>query len=201
MKLYFSPTSPYVRKVRIQAIETGLDKRIELVDTVVAPTKANDAMASVNPLVKVPALIADDGTLLYDSRVICEYLDGQHQGVKTHPAGAERWRALRQQATADGILDAAVLVRYETWLRPKELNWTDWIDGQMRKVRGGLAALDREAEQWKDAVTIGAIAAACALGYLDFRYADEGWRGRHANLARWYDGFSKRPSVQQTQPR
>jgi glutathione S-transferase len=203
MKLRYSPTSPYVRKVMVVALETGLAERIERIPTMVAPTKPNEEVARENPLVKVPALTTDDGMVLYDSPVICEYLDTQHGGAKLFPAsGKARWMALRQQALGDGILDAAILGRYEI-LRPKEHQWPDWIDAQLRKVRGALAALEMEAEAGEIAgpVTIGQITIGCALGYLDFRYASEAWRTKQRRLAAWFDEFSKRKSIELTKPK
>jgi glutathione S-transferase len=203
MKLRYSPTSPYVRKVMVVALETGLAERIERIPTMVAPTKPNDEVARENPLVKVPALTTDDGMILYDSPVICEYLDTLHGGAKLFPAsGKPRWLALRQQALGDGILDAAILGRYEI-LRPKEFQWPDWIDAQLRKVRGALAALEIEAEAGElgGALTIGQITIGCALGYLDFRYASEEWRTKHRRLAAWFDEFSKRKSIELTKPK
>src|SRR5712691_5297041 len=145
MKLRYSPASPYVRKVMIVALEGSLAERIEKVPTTVLPVKANDALKAENPLVKVPALTTDAGETLYDSPVICESLDSLHKAAKMFPsAGPARWTALRRQALGDGILDAAILTRYETTVRPKELQWSEWIDGQMRKVRGALDALERE---------------------------------------------------------
>jgi glutathione S-transferase len=203
MKLRYSPTSPYVRKVMVVALETGLAERIERLTTAVVPTKPNEEVARENPLVKVPALTTDDGLVLYDSPVICEYLDTLHEGAKLFPpAGKPRWIALRQQALGDGILDAAILGRYEI-LRPKEYQWQDWLDAQLRKVRGALAALEIEvtAGELGGPLTIGQIAVGCALGYLDFRYTSEEWRARHRNLAAWSDEFSKRRSMQLTMPR
>jgi glutathione S-transferase len=203
MKLRYSPTSPYVRKVVVTAIETGAIEHIERIPTVVAPTKRNDEVARENPLVKVPALTTDDGLVLYDSPVICEYLDTLHAGAKLFPAsGKARWIALRQQALGDGILDAAILGRYEI-LRPAEYQWADWIDAQLRKVRGALAALEMEVEAGElgGAITIGHVTVGCALGYLDFRYASEDWRGRHRRLAQWFDEFAKRKAMQLTVPK
>ncbi len=203
MKLRYSPTSPYVRKVMVVALETGLAERIERIPTMVAPTKPNDEVARENPLVKVPALTTDDGLVLYDSPVICEYLDTLHAGPKLFPAaGQARWLALRQQALGDGILDAAILGRYEI-LRPKEYQWPDWIDAQLRKVRGALGALEIEVEAGElgGPIGIGQITIACALGYLDFRYASEEWRGKHRRLAAWFDEFSKRKSIELTRPK
>jgi glutathione S-transferase len=203
MKLRYSPTSPFVRKVMVTALETGLAGRIEKIPTAVAPTKLNDEVARENPLVKVPALTTDDGLVLYDSPVICEFIDSLHDGAKVFPAtGTQRWVALRQQALGDGILEAAILARYES-IRPKEFLWPDWIDAQLRKVRGAIAALEREVGQGllRGPFTIGQITVSCALGYLDFRYAHEKWRERAPALGRWYDDVAERPSLKQTMPK
>ncbi len=203
MKLRYSPTSPYVRKVMVVALETGLAERLERIPTTVVPTKLNDEVARENPLVKVPALTTDDGLVLYDSPVICEYLDTLHDGPKLFPAsGKARWLALRQQALGDGILDAAILGRYEI-LRPKEYQWQDWLDAQMRKVRGALAALEMEAEAGDlgGPLSIGHITIACALGYLDFRYQSEAWRTKHRRLAVWAEEVAQRKSIQLTVPK
>jgi len=202
MKLRFAPTSPFVRKVMVTALETGLAGRIEKIPSSVMPTKPNDEIARENPLVKVPALTTDDGMVLYDSPVICEYLDSLHSGPKLFPApGPQRWVALRQQALADGVLEAGILARYES-LRPKELQWPDWTEGQMRKVRGAVAALEVEVGQGllRGPLTIGQIAIGCALGYLDFRYASLEWRNTAPGLGRWYADFAERPSMRQTVP-
>jgi len=204
MKLRYSLTSPFVRKVMVVALETGLDSRIEKIPTSVAPIKPNPEVQKENPLVKLPSLVTDDGQPLFDSRVICEYLDSLHGGAKLFPpAGPARWAALRQQALGDGILDAAVNNRYETFLRPKDKLWPEWSEGQLRKVRAGLAALDGKVAGGAlgGALTIGQITVGCALGYLDFRYPDEGWRARHPALAKWYEDFSKRKSMAATVPK
>ncbi|ACY14383.1 glutathione S-transferase [Haliangium ochraceum] len=201
MKLYYSPTSPYVRKVLITAMELGLDERIEQLPTQVTPTSPSDALNRANPLGKVPALETDDGDTLYDSRVICEYLDSLHQGVKLLPdSGPTRWDALRQQALGDGILVAAVLVRYEILLRPEELRWSDWLDGQWGKIERGLDAFEAEADALAGTVTLGSITAACALGYIDLRYPERDWRKGRDKLRHWMDGFASRASYQATMP-
>jgi glutathione S-transferase len=208
MKLRYSPTSPFVRKVMVVAYETGLEPRIERVPTKVAPTQRNDDAARENPLVKIPSLTTDEGLVIYDSPVICEYLDTLHSGAKLFPAaGKARWIALRQQALGDGILDAAILGRYEA-LRPREFQWQDWTDAQLRKVRGALSALEMECEAGElsgvaeGAVpTIGQLTIGCTLGYLDFRYASEAWRERHRRLSAWYDDFAKRRAMQLTVPK
>jgi len=203
MKLRYSPNSPYVRKVMVVALETGLEPKIERLPTTVVPTKPNDDLKGENPLMKIPSLMTDDGIVLFDSPVICEYLDTLHGGAKIFPAaGKARWVALRQQALGDGILDAALLARYETAVRPKELQWSDWIAGQMAKIRNGLAALDGKVGEGalSGPLNIGQITVGCMLGYLDFRYASEGWRERHKALSGWYAEFFKRPSMVATAP-
>ncbi|HUA54054.1 MAG TPA: glutathione S-transferase [Candidatus Sulfotelmatobacter sp.] len=200
MKLRFSPASPFVRKVTVVALETGLDARVERVPASVAPTKPNPDIQKDNPLAKVPALVLDNGETLYDSPVICEYLDSLHGGAKMFPAaGAARWTALRRQALGDGILDAAVLTRYES-IRPDPYKWQEWMDGQMAKVQGALAAFEAEAGALGATLDIGTITLGCALGYLDFRFADLGWRKSFPKLAAWYEGFAARPSMKATVP-
>lgn len=200
MKLRYSPTSPYVRKVMVLALETGLEGKLDKLETTVAPTKFNADAAKDNPLVKVPALVTDTGEALFDSPVICEYLDSLHGGPKMFPAaGPARWTALRRQALGDGILDAAILVRYET-IRPEPYKWSGWIDAQMTKVRGALASFESEADKLGNGIDIGLITLGCALGYLDFRFADEGWAKKHPKLAGWYAGFAARPSMKATVP-
>jgi glutathione S-transferase len=208
MKLRHSLTSPFVRKVMVAAYELGLEDRIERIPTRVAPTQRNDDVVRENPLVKIPALTTDDGLVIYDSRVICEYLDTLAGGAKLFPAaGKPRWLALRQQALGDGILDAGILARYEA-LRPREFQWQEWIDAQLRKVRGALSALEMECESGELAAPaagapalIGHIAIGCALGWLDFRYPNEVWRERHRRLAAWYDTVAQRRSMQETMPK
>ena len=201
MKLRYSATSPYVRKVVVLALETGLDHRIERVPTSAAPTKASPEIAAENPLGKVPSLTTDDGQHLYDSPVICEYLDSLHEGGRAFPTpGPLRWTALRQQALADGILDASLLVRYEMG-RSADKQWDEWMAGQKRKVVQALDALEAEAARLGDAVTIGTISIGCALGYLDFRFAADDWRRGRPTLAAWYEKFAARPSMAATMPK
>ncbi len=199
MKLRSSATSPYVRKVLVTAIELGLADRIERIPTV--PADPASGLANDNPLGKVPALILEGGEALYDSPVICEYLDSLHDGAKIFPPpGPERWRALRQQALGDGILDAAILRMLETVRRPEELRWPGWIEHQAGKVSRALDRFEREAASLDGPLTIGQITAGCACGYLDFRFADDGWRATHPKLAAWYETFAQRPSMQETVP-
>ena len=199
MKLRFSPTSPYVRKVTVAAIELGLDGRIERIPTDTRDPKSD--LAQVNPLGKVPALVTDDGEVLYDSPVICEYLDSLNDGPRLFPAdGPARWQALRQQVLGDGILDAAILRMVETRRRPDALRWPGWTELQAGKIRRALDSLERQAGQLDGPLTIGQITVGCALGYLDFRFAEDAWRAGRPGLAAWYEGFAARPSMRDTVP-
>jgi glutathione S-transferase len=198
MKLRHNPASPYVRKVMVVAHELGVAGKIELLDTVVSPVTTNATLAGENPLMKIPALVTDDGDVLFDSPVICEYLDSLAGGGKMFPApGKARWAALRQQALCDGILDALILCRYEIAARPEDKRFAGWTDGQMNKAHQGLAALEREDLSGQ---TIGTISAGCTLGYLDFRFPNDGWRTRHPKLAEWYKAVEQLPSMQATKP-
>ena len=201
MKLCTNRASPFARKARIVARETGLAGRVEEIEMSVSPVAANEALARENPLVKIPALLTDSGETLYDSAVICEYLDSLHAGRKCFPAtGPQRFTALRRQALTDGILEGAVLCRYEVAVRPEALRWNDWIEGQKRKIRGGLDALEGEVATWGEDFDIGQIGAACVCGYLDFRFPDLAWRAGRPKLAAWFEQVSRRPSVRDTAP-
>ncbi len=174
MRLHTNTASPFGRKVKVLAHETGLMDRLELVNHALSPVSPDSAVSAANPLGKIPCLVTEAGEALYDSRVICEFLDAQHMGRRMFPAEpAERWRALRLQALGDGIMDAGVATRYETVLRPEPYRWPDWIQGQKLKITRALDRLESEASTLGDEPDIGLIALGCALGYLDFRYADE----------------------------
>ncbi len=199
MKLWYSPTSPFVRKVTVTALETGLHDRIERVAAELPEPRAE--FLSDNPLGKVPTLITDEGLPLFDSRVICEYLDSLHDGHKLFPTEVPaRWRTLRLMALGDGILDAAVLRRMET-LRPEKEQSPAWIERQKTKVARGLDMLEREVPRFHRLVTIGQITVACCLGWLDFRYGTaEDWRIGRPLVADWYSMFMSRPSMVATVP-
>ena len=198
MQLYYSTTSPFVRKVRVMAIETGLEDRIELLAT--NPWQGEENLLADNPLSKIPTLITDQGQVIYDSPVICEYLDSLHTAEKIIPQESDaRWQVLRLQALADGILDAAIL-RFMEHKRSATQQSADWDSLQQRAVLRGLSYLERLVNNWDNALTIGKISVACALGYLDFRFAQEAWRERQPQLSAWYAEFSQRPSMQKTIP-
>jgi glutathione S-transferase len=154
-----------------------------------------------NPLGKVPTLITDDGKALYDSRVICEYLASLGGSNSIFPAeGSARWQALVDQALGDGLLDAALLARYEGMLRPEPNRFQPWLAGQMEKIGSCLDVIEAECEGYGERVDIGTITIGCALGYLDFRFADLDWRRDHPKAARWFETFSARPSMAATAP-
>jgi len=199
MKLLYSPTSPFVRKVTVTAIETGLDHRIERVPTDMR--EQSDALLADNPLGKVPTLITDEGLPLFDSRVICEYLDSLHDGHKLFPADVPaRWRTLRLMALGDGILEAGVLRRYEL-LRPDREQSPTWIERKKSKVMRGLDMLEREVPRFNPQITIGQITVGCCLGWLDFRFGTkEDWRISRPLLADWYSMFIVRASMATTVP-
>lgn len=202
MKLYYSQTSPYARKVRLAAEHLGLTDRLELAAATTTPIAEDAALTAAAPLGKIPALVLDDGSTLFDSRVIVEYLDqlAGGGGLIPPPSDPARWRTLRIQATADGLLDAAVLMRYEVALRPGALLWRDWLDGQGRKVTRALAALDADAAGLAAGPALDAIAVACALGYLDFRFQEMAWRTRAPALAAFFADFSQKPEMTWTDP-
>ncbi|HEY6618196.1 MAG TPA: glutathione S-transferase N-terminal domain-containing protein [Steroidobacteraceae bacterium] len=200
MKLYYSATSPYVRKCLVSAYELGLRERMELLPAAAHPVNRDRALVVCNPLGKVPTLVTDDGTVLYDSRVICEYLNalGDERLIPKQPAA--RWATYRDEALGDGILDAAVLVRYETFVRPESFRWKDWIDGQMDKVTCSLAEIEPRAGSLDGRIDLGTIAIGCALGYLDFRYASLRWKKSYPKTAAWFERFAARESMLTTRP-
>jgi len=199
MKLYHSPTSPYVRKVLVLIAETGL-AGIELAPASGTPLTPDASVIERNPLGKIPALERADGPTLYDSRVICQFLNAQ-AGAGFYPAAPRLWDTLTVEATADGILDAALLMVYESRIRPEEKRFSPWVEGQWAKIARALDVLET---RWIDHLNgppeIGQIATACALGYLDFRHAARQWRKGHPHLAAWEAGFAARPSMQATVP-
>ena len=200
MKIYYAPASPFVRKCLVAATELGLRENIELVTAAAHPVNRDKNVVARNPLGKIPTLIADDGSVLYDSRVICEYLNALGNGNLIPRDGKARLHVLTEQALADGVMDAAVLTRYETFARPEPLRWKEWTAGQLEKVASGLDALEARAEGFGDRVDLGTIAFGCMLGYLDFRFASIGWRDAHPHAAAWFERFGARPSMVATRP-
>lgn len=201
MKLCYSPTSPYVRKVHMTAIIKGLESEVEIVPS---PTGDPDSpLWQDNPLGKVPALTTREGLVLCDSPLICEYLDSLcEKPVLIPKQGDKRWRSLNQEALADGLLDAAVARVMEKRLRPPKLQWAGLHRNQYLKVARTLAVLEKEAESGMlfETLDIGGIAVACALGYLDFRFDDEDWRKDCPALAAWFAKIAKHPAFVKSAP-
>ena len=201
MKLYWSSRSPFVRKVMVFAHEAGLAGRFETVRTLVGMSQANAELMQSNPLGKIPTLVTDDGRVLFDSYVICEYLDGLHGGRRLIPAsGEERLQALRWHALGDNMLDNLIL-----WLnelrRPAPQQSPEMLAALEVKVRSALDFIEGEATALGAAsLGIGHVAIAVALGYIDFRFPSLGWRDGRAKLAAWHETFAQRPSFRATMP-
>jgi glutathione S-transferase len=196
VKLYYSATSPYVRKVMASAIARGIEDRITTVP--VDAHSSPESLLAANPLSKVPCLVADDGFALFDSVVICEYLDSIGDAAPLFPPpGAARWRAIKYHAMGDGILDAALLSRMEGQ-RPREAARDAVIARQKAAIGRTLDQLENQAPARH--LDIGSITIACALGYLDFRFAAEDWRANRPSLAAWYTGFATHPAIARTAP-
>lgn len=200
MKLFWSSRSPYVRKVMVTAHELGLVGRITTERVVVSASNPNLDVMAYNPLAKLPTLVLDDGSALYDSRVICEYLDALHDGPKLHPpAGQARFTALRRQALADGLLDTMLVWLLER-IKPAEQQQLALIAACRVKLQSVLSSMERDAAALaSDPFGIGQIATGTALSYVDFRFDDERWRDAHPKLAAWHASFAKRPSVTATE--
>jgi len=199
MTLHWSPRSPYVRKVMIAAHEMGLQDRLRTVRTVVGGTTPHRELMRINPLGKIPTLELEDGTILYDSPVICEYLDNLDGTPKLLPhAGKARWTALRRQALGDGFLDMMVLARDE---RMRANPSDQHMASTAARKAVILDSLEGEAEDLTGTpFGVGHIAIGCALSYLDFRFGNEDWRKGRLHIANWHAAFSARPSVRATLP-
>ena len=195
MKILFSPTSPYVRKCLVTAHELGVIGRVQLLPSNAHPINRDREIIANNPLGKVPTFFTDDGLVLYDSRVICEYLDTTAGGTLFPRSGAARWQALTMQSLGDGMLDATLLARYEDVTRPEAQRWPEWRAGQLDKVQTSLQHLQAHPALLGSQADIGTIAVGCALWYLDLRFAELGWREQYPAVAAWYAAFSQRPSM------
>jgi glutathione S-transferase len=198
--LHHSPASPYARKVTIVLHETGQTDQVTIAPAAGSPVDPGSMPVGANPLGKIPALERPDGCTLYDSRVICRWL-AERAGSALYPSGPRLYESLTLEATGDGIMDAALLARYETMLRPEPLRWDAWADGQWSKIARSLDAIEA---RWMGHLAgpfcIGQIAVIAALGYLDFRFGDRNWRTGRPALADWAARMAERPSVKATVP-
>ena len=198
MKLLMAGPSPFVRKVLVLLHETGQGGDVETVTVTAAPGGTDATLKAANPVGKIPALVRDEGPTLYDSRVICRYLDDR-AGAGLYPE--KGWDTLVLEATADALMEAAVLMVYEKRFRPEEIWSSDWIEAQWGKVTGALDALNaRWMSHLAGPMDVGHIGVACGLGYLDFRHGDRDWRKGRDALAGWYESFAARPSMTETAP-
>ena len=201
MKLWYASASPFVRKTMVVAHETGQIDKIELVNVATTPIATDEKLLGINPARKIPAMQLEGGMVLMDSRVICAYLNEQGGGALLPSDERMRYASMTLEAVADALMDAAVLTRYETFLRPEQFRWQDWVDGQLGKVD---SILDNLENHWvfvlEGPLSIGVIGIGCALGYLDFRFPDRDWRVDHPKLAEWFAGFSERDSMKATMP-
>lgn len=195
MKLYGGASSPYVRKCRVAARELGVIGKIEEKPMPTYGADPNTPLAGMNPAVRVPTLELDNGEFLYDSRIILRYLN-ESAGGSLYPAGD--WAMQRRESQAEGLIDAALLIRGEV-TRPEEFKYQGFIDLQSKKINNALDALEQVVGHL-GGIDAAAIGTGCALGYLDFRFADWGWRNNHPGLAKWFEGFNARPSMQATMP-
>lgn len=200
IRVFFSPASPFVRKVMVTAHERGV--QIEKLASAAWPVKRDPNIVRHNPSGRVPAALLPDDSPIFDSRVICVYVDAQGTtGGSLYPKDQTRFAVLTLEALADGLLEAALLHRYENVLRPEDKRWDDWSRGQMEKIDGALDDLEaRWLPLLQSDFHAGAVATACALGYLDFRFAEKDWRSAHPALADWFAAVSARPSLKQTAP-
>lgn len=199
MKLFYAAPSPFARKVRIVIAEKGL-AGIEL--ATVSPFDVPADLVAANPLSKVPSLLLGDGSVLYDSPVICEYLDSLGDGPRLIPAnGTSRWTVLRRHALADGLMDTTLSLALEVNRRPENERSPQWIERWCMTIGRTVDALEEEIDTFGDPVDMGHIATACALAYLDLRASGHvSWRANNPRLTAWFATFAQRPSMLSTQP-
>lgn len=198
MKLFYAGTSPYARKVRMLLIEKDIEDRVEPVFA--NPFEASAELEAANPLGKVPALVLDDGGVLYDSPVICAYLDSLNETPRLIPPdGSERWTTLRREALADGIIDAAFAMVMEG-RRPEAERSASWLDRWTGGILRSTAAVEDEIENYGETLTLGHIGLGAALGYLDFRLPELDWRAGRPKVEAWFTAFRQRPSMAGTDP-
>jgi glutathione S-transferase len=198
MLLYHTGPSPYGRKVLLTAVECGLRDQIEIVPT--NPHDSDAGLLARNPLSKVPTLVCDDGSVLFDSLLICEYLDSLHAGPKLIPAtGNARWRCLRRHALAQGIIDCSVTRRVEGWRAP-DPDRLKHIQRMVANTNRALDEFEREPNDVTAQLSLDQITLGCALGFLDFRFPDHHWRQGRPSLASWFAEFDSRQSMRITRP-
>ncbi|WP_057862750.1 glutathione S-transferase family protein [Bradyrhizobium lablabi] len=204
MKLMYAPQSPFARKARAAAIELGLEESIDLVYVQVVPGRPNiDFAQSHNPLRKVPALVVNERRTIFDSTVICEFLDHLAKGARLFPRDPDkRWEVLTQHALAQGICEAAISIRYETSIRPEEKRWQVWIDDQWDKIFSALSWFEANPRTLDSShLNIAHLALVSGIGYIDFRYGDAAdWRATRPLLSSWVEEVSRKDCFEKTVP-
>lgn len=202
MQLFYSTASPYARKALITAHEAGIVDQIEIITTTASPVDRNPAIVPVNPTGKIPTLVIPDGRIIFDSRVICEFFDRQSDTIHLFPKHPDSYIAAKtMESLGDGMLDAALLARYETSLRPEQLKWEDWHQGQIDKIQSSFDYLEKYClELLNGPTTIGNVAVGCAIGYIEFRNIVDDWKTGRDGVAEWYSRFVERPSMKATEP-
>lgn len=200
MRLRYAKASPFVRKVMVALHETGMLDRVTLEEGAGSPMAPNPDNVAVNPLGKIPCLVTEDGASIFDSRVICRWVDAAAGGT-LYPTGDALWPTLVLEATADAIMEAGLAVVYEGRLRPEGIRFSDWTDAQRRKILSACDWLEADgAARLAGEADMGRLAIACALGYVDFRLGDLGWRDGRPALAAWAESMTQRPSLAATAP-
>ena len=201
MRLAYAAASPFARKPYILLHELDLLDTVEVYNPgAVTPASANEELNQVNPLGMIPVLALNERQGIYDSAVICEYINDLGKGHFYPTDPQARLRSLQLHALANGIMDISVAMRYETALRPENLRWPEWIAEQTVRVDQGLQALEQQSEDFDPAFTIGEVAVVAALGYQDFRYSERNWRASCPRLSKWFEQISTRPSVSSSVP-
>ena len=199
MELLSAQPSPFARKARVLVHESGLADEVKIIEVATTPIDTDLLVAKANPLGKIPALVIPDMRPIYDSRVICRYLDC-YAKAGLYPED-RLWETLTVEATADGVMDAAVLMTYERRIRPENMVSETWLDAQWAKIARAVESIDMSEMFMPDQpLGMGHIGMGCALAYLDFRHGDRNWRDGNERLEEWFELFSQRDSMKATAP-
>jgi glutathione S-transferase len=203
MRLYYSRPSPFARKALVALIETNQINDVELEEVKIGPLAPGEIVPAANPLGKIPTLLLPDGASIIDSKFICRYIDEMNPNnirMRLYPEGDDIWQALRLEALADGLLEAAVLLVYEIRVRAEELRVQEWVDAQLIKITRTLAYFENNIIQLEKNINMGSLTVAIALDYLDFRHKNIIWRKNNPKLFTWHETIKARKSLSSTMP-